>query len=206
MASLLPQASSSGKVCSSWASAVEARAPIATTTVPMIRSKRMRERKIYFNRQQFTSTRDKPTRAQSIIARAAMGKIYLPKHAPWVEDLVSVLLRFPYGRVDDDVCSAYSAGCSTQWRLQAGGLRTDGRANRPTAPLFKTWMADMPFLYFDREHVLADNDAATILDVRIQFNKVDTFFEPALGSTARHPCATIPSIGVWIPSGRRKTH
>ena len=54
--------------------------------------------------------------------------------------------------------------------------------------------------------LMADSDAATVLDVSIQFNKVDTFFEPALGSTARHPCATIPSIGVWIPSGRRKTH
>lgn len=32
-----------------------------------------------------------------------MGKVYLPKHAPWVEELMSVLLRFPYGKVDDDV-------------------------------------------------------------------------------------------------------
>ncbi len=66
-------------------------------------NKRMRERKAYINQRPFVSARDKATRAQSIIARAAMGKVYLPKHAPWVEELMSVLLRFPYGKVDDDV-------------------------------------------------------------------------------------------------------
>ena len=66
-------------------------------------NKRMRERRVYINRQLFASTRDKTVRAQSIIGRAAMGKIYLPKNAAWSEELVSELLRFPYGKTDDQV-------------------------------------------------------------------------------------------------------
>ena len=65
--------------------------------------KRMRERKVYFHREQFASAHDKATRAQAIIGRIAMGKVYLPKNAPWSEELISVLLKFPYGKVDDDV-------------------------------------------------------------------------------------------------------
>jgi predicted phage terminase large subunit-like protein len=64
---------------------------------------RMNERRVYFSRQQFTSARDKPTRAQSIRARMAMGKVYLPKNAPWVADLTAELLSFPAGRHDDCV-------------------------------------------------------------------------------------------------------
>ncbi|MCH8113242.1 MAG: phage terminase large subunit [Proteobacteria bacterium] len=65
--------------------------------------KRMRERRIYLYLQKFASTRDKATRAQAIIGRIAMGKVYLPKHASWSEELLSILLRFPYGKADDDV-------------------------------------------------------------------------------------------------------
>ncbi len=32
-----------------------------------------------------------------------MGKVYLPKNAPWKDDLVSELLRFPAGVHDDQV-------------------------------------------------------------------------------------------------------
>lgn len=64
---------------------------------------RMNERKVYFSRQQFTSVRDKPTRAQSIRARMAMGKVYFPKTAPWVAPLVSEMLCFPAGKHDDCV-------------------------------------------------------------------------------------------------------
>jgi predicted phage terminase large subunit-like protein len=62
---------------------------------------RANERRTYFSRQQFVSVRDKATRAQSIRARMAMGKVYLPKNAPWTTDLVSELLSFPAGKHDD---------------------------------------------------------------------------------------------------------
>lgn len=65
--------------------------------------KRMRERKVYCRREQMSSVADKPTRARSFQARAAMGKVYLPHNAPWVADLISELLTFPAGKHDDQV-------------------------------------------------------------------------------------------------------
>jgi len=54
------------------------------------------------------SVADKPTRARSFQARAASGKVFLPR-TPWAEDLLRQLLRFPIGQVDDkvDVCSLF---------------------------------------------------------------------------------------------------
>ena len=66
-------------------------------------AKRQRERKIYGYREQFPSASDKPTRARTIQARAAMGKIYLPRNAPWMPALLSELLAFPAGKNDDQV-------------------------------------------------------------------------------------------------------
>jgi predicted phage terminase large subunit-like protein len=65
--------------------------------------RRQRERRIYGYRKAFTSSHDKPTRAQAIRGRMAMGKVYFPKLMPWATDLVSEMLRFPAGRNDDQV-------------------------------------------------------------------------------------------------------
>ena len=32
-----------------------------------------------------------------------MGKVYFPRNAPWINDLVSEMLRFPAGKNDDQV-------------------------------------------------------------------------------------------------------
>lgn len=69
---------------------------------PFIRKRQM-ERKIYTYRQQYPSTADKRTRAQSIRGRMAMGKVYFPRNADWTEPLVSELLTFDSGRNDDQV-------------------------------------------------------------------------------------------------------
>jgi predicted phage terminase large subunit-like protein len=66
-------------------------------------SKRQQERKAYCYREPFRSGSDKPTRAQSIRGRIAMGKVYFPRNAPWVNDLIAELLRFPAGKNDDQV-------------------------------------------------------------------------------------------------------
>ena len=68
-------------------------------------TKRQLERKVYAARRQFTSAHDKATRAQAIRGRMAMGKVLLPRRAPWTTDLVNELLRFPAGRNDDMVDS-----------------------------------------------------------------------------------------------------
>lgn len=64
--------------------------------------KRMRERRVYCQREQFPSVADKPTRARSFQARCSMGKVYFPHSAHWVADLQSELLSFP-GKYDDQV-------------------------------------------------------------------------------------------------------
>jgi predicted phage terminase large subunit-like protein len=66
-------------------------------------TKRQLERKVYGVRRQFTSSSDKPSRAQAIRGRTGMGKVYLPRSAPWVADFVHELLRFPAGTHDDQV-------------------------------------------------------------------------------------------------------
>ena len=65
--------------------------------------KRMREEKVYCRREQVASAADKPTRSRSIQARTAMGKVYLPSKAPWLEAFQSELLTFPAGKHDDQV-------------------------------------------------------------------------------------------------------
>lgn len=66
-------------------------------------AKRMDERRIYFNRRQFTSVADKGTRAQSFRGRMSQGRVYFPRHASWASTLESEMLSFPAGKHDDQV-------------------------------------------------------------------------------------------------------
>ncbi len=70
---------------------------------------RMRERQVYCHREQFASSADKPTRAQAFRARMAMGKVFWPRNAPWVDAVYRALMTFPSGKIDDDVdvCSLF---------------------------------------------------------------------------------------------------
>ena len=65
--------------------------------------KRMRELGAYTARSQFTSSSDKPTRAQSIRGRMAQGMIFFPRSREWTSALVSELMTFPAGANDDQV-------------------------------------------------------------------------------------------------------
>jgi predicted phage terminase large subunit-like protein len=65
--------------------------------------RRMLERKTYCMREQFTSASDKASRARSFQARAAMGKVYLPHAAPWLDDFLMEILSFPLSKHDDQV-------------------------------------------------------------------------------------------------------
>jgi predicted phage terminase large subunit-like protein len=82
-----------------WA---EPREQIPKAMNPIIR-KRMRERKVYCIRREYSEAGDKPTKARAIQARMEGGKVYLPRNAPWLDDLVSELLHFPAGVFDDQV-------------------------------------------------------------------------------------------------------
>ncbi|MGA1481780.1 MAG: phage terminase large subunit, partial [Candidatus Nanopelagicales bacterium] len=96
-------------------------------------AERMKERRVYCVREQFTSSRDKGTRARSIQGRMSMGKVLFPKHKPWTGELVSELLKFPQGKHDDQVDvlslfgrmleSFYGRGPSMAPRVASDGQR-----------------------------------------------------------------------------------
>ena len=88
-----------------WA---EEKGQIEKSVGPFI-DKRMSERRVYCHREQYTSAVDKPTRAQAFRGRMAMGKVFWPRNAPWIDEVYRVLMNFPAGMVDDDVdvCSLF---------------------------------------------------------------------------------------------------
>jgi predicted phage terminase large subunit-like protein len=65
--------------------------------------RRLQERQAFCRIEWLASIADKPTRARSIQAKAAMGKVFLPKFAPWKAHVLGNLLRFPAGKHDDSV-------------------------------------------------------------------------------------------------------
>lgn len=83
--------------------------------------KRMEERNAYCRIEWLASIADKAARARGIQARASMGKIYLPKRAPWLGHVLGQLLRFPAGTHDDvvDVFGLFGRGLehisTSQW-------------------------------------------------------------------------------------------
>lgn len=69
---------------------------------PFLR-KRMMETHTYCSIQEVTPVANKIQRAQSIIGRMAMKKVFLPKVSPWTNKAVDELMKFPNGRFDDFV-------------------------------------------------------------------------------------------------------
>jgi len=78
--------------------------------------KRMAETGIYINVREVTPVGDKEQRAQSIAARVAMGKVYVPKGPIW-DKLVEEMLAFPNGIHDDgvDMLSLFGLGLQSQF-------------------------------------------------------------------------------------------
>jgi len=65
-------------------------------------TKRMAEAKTYIAIQEMPDSGDKPTKARSFQGRMATGKVYFPKQAEWLDDLVMEMSMFPVGH-DDQV-------------------------------------------------------------------------------------------------------
>lgn len=86
---------------------------------------RMNERDVRCRLEWLPSINDKPTRAQSIIATAGMGRLWWPR-AAWVPELQRQCLVFPAGQPDDGVDTLSIIG---------RGADSLGRALKPNTPV-----------------------------------------------------------------------
>lgn len=79
-------------------------------------NKRMLETDRFINIREIVPSVDKETRAQSIAARVAVGKVYIPKGAIW-DKAVEEMLAFPNGTHDDfvDMLSLFGIGLGSQF-------------------------------------------------------------------------------------------
>lgn len=86
--------------------------------------KRMSETGMYINLREVPEIGDKEQKAQSIAARVAIGKVYIPVGPNW-DRLVDEMLAFPNGTFDDavDMLSLFGRGLQSQFG-----------ADKPTAP------------------------------------------------------------------------
>ncbi|MBS0219150.1 MAG: phage terminase large subunit [Proteobacteria bacterium] len=98
--------------------------------------RRMVERGVHCYRQQFVSVADKAVRAQSIRGRMSMGRVWLPRHAPWVKHVVAQLMTFPAGKHDDAVDVLSLFGRMLDQMEPAAAQRPDRKPRRP-----QSWMA-----------------------------------------------------------------
>ncbi|MBX3703983.1 MAG: phage terminase large subunit [Steroidobacteraceae bacterium] len=98
--------------------------------------RRMEQRRAHCRIEWLPSIADKPTRARSIQALASMGKVFLPKNAPWKGRVLNQLMRFPAGKNDDavDVCGLVGRGLK---HVRAKPVRRE--APRPV--FANDWMA-----------------------------------------------------------------
>lgn len=89
--------------------------------------KRMQETGIYINLREVTPVGDKEQRAQSIAARVAMGKVFIPADTLWAEKLIDQMLSFPNGTHDDAVDALAYIGLGLQSQFAAQPRRAETR-------------------------------------------------------------------------------
>lgn len=85
--------------------------PIRRAVEPFLLN-RMTERNAFCRIEWLPSIADKEARARGFQGMASMGKVFLPKNAPWKGHVLNQLMRFPAGKHDDavDVCSLVGRG------------------------------------------------------------------------------------------------
>lgn len=103
---------------------------ISKSIGPFLR-KRMLETKTYINIREVTPVADKAQRAQSIVARVAMRKVYFPRFAPWTEKAINEMMAFPNG-VHDDFCDFLAwIGVGLQSQFAAPNSSAKKKAEKP---------------------------------------------------------------------------
>jgi len=103
---------------------------ISKSIGPFLR-KRMAETNIYFNLREVTPVADKAQRAQSIAARVAMGKLFLPQGEPWVEKAINQMMSFPNGTHDDFVDTLAYIGLGLQSQFAPAAVSAKKKAEPP---------------------------------------------------------------------------
>lgn len=99
------------------------RGHISKAIGPFLR-KRMAEEGVYASLVEVTPVADKQTRAQSILGRMAMGKVYFPAFATWWPEARDQLLKFPHGAHDDFVDALAYIGMGLAQQVSAARVRT----------------------------------------------------------------------------------
>jgi predicted phage terminase large subunit-like protein len=99
--------------------------PIRRATEGRLRQ-RMTEREVKCALEWLPSVSDKPTRAQSIVATAGMGRLWWPR-AAWVPELQRQCLVFPAGSPDDgvDTLAVIGRGADTLGKMRRKRNRED---------------------------------------------------------------------------------
>lgn len=88
-----------------------------------------RRRRIFIDLRPLPSMHDKMAKLSSFQARAATGKVWFPRNAPWTERVIEQLLAMPAGRHDDDADTCGLAGRGLdQWHPPSNPVieRKDG--------------------------------------------------------------------------------
>lgn len=116
--------------------------PIKSAVEPFLK-KRMQERTAFCRLEWRPSISDKVVRARSIQARCAMGKVYLPKSAPWRTDLLSQLMRFPAGKYDDGVDVMSLIGRGLEFAKTPEAPRPPSLPPRPIHRGPNAWMRNL---------------------------------------------------------------
>ena len=94
--------------------------------------KRMQERNVFFPLREMTPIGDKVQGAQAIAARVAMGYVYFPRSAPWVEAAINQLLSFgPMSSKDDFVDALALIGRGLQFQINAAAPKDDSKGPKP---------------------------------------------------------------------------
>ncbi len=112
--------------------------PIRRAIEPFLK-RRMQERDAFCHLEWLASITDKVIRARSFQARAAMGKVWFPKHVEWSSDVIGQLTRFPGGKHDDAVDTLSLIGRALD--MIKGPTRTPIDRNRPAPTAARGWMS-----------------------------------------------------------------
>ena len=105
--------------------------------------KRMMETATYCRVEEVTPVANKVQRAQSIMGRMAMKRVFLPKVSTWTQRAVDELLKFPNSRHDDFVDTLAWVGMGLNRLARPGGFIPDRPTPEPGTFAWIKWDSEM---------------------------------------------------------------